>query len=114
MSRMRSLYVESGPRRGSSSAVTSALVNYHVARWNLLKNLGVMSVEGERFWLKKQGLSGDTSTNNPKETGNLPEVVTPRQIFGEPDAQMLRTEDPTVPMFLRWKDRSPTPGREDC
>jgi len=66
--------------------VTSALVNYHVARWNLLKNLGVMSVKGERFWLKKQGLSGDTSTNNPEETRNLPEVVPPGQVFGEPDA----------------------------
>lgn len=64
--------------------VTSAIVNYHVARWNLLKNLGVMSVEGEQFWLKKQEVSGENPTQGGEEPEGLPQVVTPSQVFGEP------------------------------
>ena len=65
--------------------VTSAIVNYHVARWNLLKNLGVMSVEGEQFWLKKQEVSGENATQGAEEPEGLPQVVTPSQVFGEPE-----------------------------
>ena len=65
--------------------VTSSIVNYHVARWNLLKNLGVMSVEGEQFWLKKQGVSGENITQGAGEPEVLPRVVTPSQVFGEPE-----------------------------
>ena len=65
--------------------VTSAIVNYHVARWNLLKNLGVMSVEGEQFWLKKQEVSGENVTQGAEEPEGLPQVVTPSQVFGEPE-----------------------------
>jgi len=42
----------------AQNAVTGAMVNYHVARWNLLKNLGVMRVETGQFWLKNQPISG--------------------------------------------------------
>ena len=63
--------------------VTSAVVDYHVARWNLLKNLGALSVEGEQFWLKKQGVSGENITQEAGEPEVLPRVVTPSQVFGE-------------------------------
>ena len=67
--------------------VTSAIVDYHVARWNLLKNLGVLSVEGEQFWLKNQSVSGSSTADNPEAAEILPEVITPEQVFGGPKTQ---------------------------
>ena len=67
--------------------VTSAVVDYHVARWNLLKNLGVLSVEGEQFWLKNQSVSGSSTGDNPETAEILPEVITPEQVFGGSEAK---------------------------
>ena len=67
--------------------VTSAVVDYHVARWNLLKNLGALSVEGEQFWLKNQSVSGSSTADNPEAAEILPEVITPEQVFGGPKTQ---------------------------
>ena len=67
--------------------VTSAVVDYHVARWNLLKNLGALSVEGEQFWLKNQSVSGSSTAYNPEAAEILPEVITPEQVFGGPKTQ---------------------------
>ena len=67
--------------------VTSAVVDYHVARWNLLKNLGTLSVEGEQFWLKNQSVSGSSTPVNPETAEILPEVITPEQVFGGSEAK---------------------------
>ena len=67
--------------------VTSAVVDYHVARWNLLKNLGTLSVEGEQFWLKNQSVSGSSTGDNPETVEILPEVITPEQVFGGSEAK---------------------------
>ena len=67
--------------------VTSAVVDYHVARWNLLKNLGALSVGGEQFWLKNQSVSGSSTADNPEAAEILPEVITPEQVFGGPKTQ---------------------------
>ena len=67
--------------------VTSAVVDYHVARWNLLKNLGALSVEGEQFWLKNQSVSGSSTADNPEAVEILPEVITPEQVFGGSEAK---------------------------
>ena len=67
--------------------VTSAVVDYHVARWNLLKNLGVLSVESEQFWLKNQFVFGSSTAVNPETAEILPEVITPEQVFGGPKTQ---------------------------
>ncbi len=67
--------------------VTSAIVDYHVARWNLLKNLGVLRVEGEQFWLKNQSVFGFSSASNTGNEEILPKVITPEQVFGGPQKQ---------------------------
>ena len=67
--------------------VTSAIVDYHVARWNLLKNLGALSVEGEQFWLKNQSVSDSSTPVNPETAEILPEVITPEQVFGGSEAK---------------------------
>ncbi|MBT6450528.1 MAG: TolC family protein [Verrucomicrobiales bacterium] len=67
----------------AQNAVTGAMVNYHVARWNLLKDLGVMRVETGQFWLGNQPLLGVAAPVIPSAAGQLPNVVTPGQVFGE-------------------------------
>lgn len=67
----------------AQNAVTSAMVNYHVARWKLLKNLGIMRVEAGQFWLKNQPIPGVPAPVNPSIGAQLPNVVTPGQVFGE-------------------------------
>ena len=67
----------------AQNAVTSAMVNYHVARWKLLKNLGIMRVGTGQFWLKTQPIPGVPAPVNPDVGAQLPNVVTPGQVFGE-------------------------------
>jgi outer membrane protein TolC len=67
----------------AQNAVTGAMVNYHVARWNLLKNLGVMRVETGQFWLKNQPIPGMPAPVNTGAAAQLPSVVTPKEVFGE-------------------------------
>ena len=67
----------------AQNAVTGAMVNYHVARWNLLKDLGVMRVETGQFWLGNQPLLGVAAPVIPSAAAQLPNVVTPGQVFGE-------------------------------
>jgi outer membrane protein TolC len=67
----------------AQNAVTGAMVSYHVARWNLLKNLGVIRVEAGQFWLKNQPIPGVPAPVNLGVGAQLPNVVTPGQVFGE-------------------------------
>ena len=67
----------------AQNAVTGAMVNYHVARWNLLKNLGIMRVETGQFWLKNQPIPGVAAPILSGAGARLPNVVTPGQVFGE-------------------------------
>jgi hypothetical protein len=67
----------------AQNAVTGAMVNYHVARWNLLKNLGVMRVEAGQFWLGNQPILGVAAPVIPGAAAQLPNVITPGQVFGE-------------------------------
>ncbi|MBC8326318.1 MAG: TolC family protein [Verrucomicrobia subdivision 3 bacterium] len=67
----------------AQNAVTGAMVNYHVARWNLLKNLGIMRVGTGQFWLKNQPLPGVSAAINTGAAAQLPSVVTPKEVFGE-------------------------------
>jgi len=61
--------------------VTSAIVNYHVARWNLLKNLGIMRVDEKRFWLQAQAVPGVPAP--PAGAAALPQLITPDEVFGD-------------------------------
>lgn len=63
--------------------VTSAIVNYHVARWNLLKDLGILNVNDAEFWLRPQVIPGVAPPVLPGAPAALPAVITPSQVFGE-------------------------------
>ena len=64
----------------AQNAVTEAMVDYHVTRLNLLKDLGTLNVESSQFWLREQTIPGFRAT---AEIGaELPEVVPPEKVFG--------------------------------
>jgi hypothetical protein len=48
-----------------------------------LKNLGVIRVEAGQFWLKNQPIPGVPAPVNLGVGAQLPNVVTPGQVFGE-------------------------------
>jgi outer membrane protein TolC len=64
----------------AQNAVTEAMVDYHVTRLNLLKDLGTLNVESPQFWLKGQSVPGFRPT--AEDGAELPEVVPPEQVFG--------------------------------
>lgn len=66
----------------AQNALTRALVNYHVARWNLLKNLGLMDVKRDQFWLKRQEVPGVRPATAQPAEGDLPAVDPPDKVFG--------------------------------
>ena len=61
----------------AENAVTKAVVDFHIARLTFLKNLGVLSVEADQFWLPNQPAPGGEVPDN-----TLPNVPTPQQVFG--------------------------------
>ncbi|MEW6304140.1 MAG: TolC family protein [Verrucomicrobiota bacterium] len=67
----------------SQNAVTQALVDYHVARLNLLRDLGTLRVDVDKFWLAEQPLPQPRSgTPQPAaEPTLLEEVIPPDKLF---------------------------------
>ena len=66
----------------AQNALTRALVNYHVARWNLLKNLGLLDVKEDQFWLRRQNAPGVRPVPTVPADGGLPGVDPPDKVFG--------------------------------
>jgi len=66
------------------NAVTQALVDYHVARLQLLLNLGALDTGQERFWLRDQPIPGlAPRVQGPSQpTGQSDEIIPPDQLFG--------------------------------
>jgi outer membrane protein TolC len=63
----------------AKNALTAAMVEYHAARWGLLRDLGVIRTDMDRFWLAKQTI--------PVQAGAAGAVVP------QPDAERLIPPD---------------------
>jgi hypothetical protein len=68
------------------NSFAAALVDYHVTRLQLMRDLGVLRVDEDKFWLADYAASlrprDPTTTSGPagQVAGPLP-VVTPEQLF---------------------------------
>jgi outer membrane protein TolC len=66
------------------NALTSVLVDYHLARLNLLNDIGVLDTGADRFWLSEPAVlrtgEGQTTETAAAKTG---EVISPEQLFGK-------------------------------
>ena len=64
------------------NALTQALVDYHLARLNLLVDLGVLNTSPEKFWLAEQKPAGlpDAKTGASVKT-EADSVVPPDKLF---------------------------------
>ncbi len=64
----------------AQNAVTQSLVDYHVARLGLLRDIGLLNIDEEQFWLRPQILPGSqTAPGKPIDD----QIVAPEQLFGE-------------------------------
>lgn len=84
-SQIRDLLEAQDARIRSQNGVTQTLVDYHIARLNLLLRIGVLNTDIDRFWIAEHPLPGvaasTTSVAVKPVAGNEP-LVTPEELFG--------------------------------
>lgn len=70
----------------AQNALTSALVNYHLARLNLLHDMGVFDAGLPQFWVKNPPLPAvkrKVSETTPVNTAASDRLITPEELFRE-------------------------------
>ncbi len=84
-SQIRDLLEAQDARIRSQNGVTQTLVDYHIARLNLLLRIGVLKTDADRFWIAEQPLPGhaDQAALAPAPAATVTEpLITPDQLFG--------------------------------
>jgi len=85
-SQIRDLLEAQDARIRSQNGVTQTLVDYHIARLNLLLRIGVLKTDEDRFWIAEQPLPGHADqaapTTAPAATPVAEPLITPDQLFG--------------------------------
>lgn len=66
----------------AQNAVTQTLVDYHLARLGLMRDIGVLNIDQEQFWLKPQ-VPRTFRQGAPAGKPDEDDVVPPSQLFGE-------------------------------
>jgi outer membrane protein TolC len=67
----------------ANNAVTLTLLNYHLTRLRLLRDLGIMKSDDEKFWLKDHITlyKGAAAAAQAKATGASTELIPPDKLF---------------------------------
>jgi len=86
-SQIRDLLEAQDARIRSQNGVTQTLVDYHIARLNLLLRIGVLKTDEDRFWIAEQPLPGQADqavvpTTTPAASSITEPLITPDQLFG--------------------------------
>lgn len=85
-SQIRDLLESQDARIRSLNGVTQTLVDYHIARLNLLLRIGVLKTDTDRFWIAEQPLPGQAEqaarTTAPAASSVTDPLITPDQLFG--------------------------------
>ncbi len=82
-SQIRDLLESQDARIRSQNGLTQTLVDYHIARLNLLLRIGVLKTDIERFWIADQSLPSQISSAMTPAVSAAPEsLITPDQLFG--------------------------------
>lgn len=71
----------------AQNALTSALINYHLARLNLLHDMGVFDASLPRFWVTNPAFPTIKRKNSeiiPVNTAASERLITPEELFREP------------------------------
>jgi outer membrane protein TolC len=64
------------------NSLTQAVVDYHLARLNLLIDLGVLNTDRSRFWMAEQPIPGTTDNPDAKPSPPNDDVIPPEKLFG--------------------------------
>lgn len=84
-SQIRDLLEAQDARIRSQNGVTQTLVDYHIARLNLLLRIGVLRSDKDRFWVAEHPLPGDADkmpVAAPEPANANDSLITPDQLFG--------------------------------
>ena len=84
-SQIRDLLEAQDARIRSQNGVTQTLVDYHIARLNLLLRIGVLNTDTQRFWIAEHPLPGEAANTKPmavKPVAGTEPLVTPEELFG--------------------------------
>ncbi len=83
-SQIRDLLDAQDARVRALNGVTQNLVDYHIARLNLLLRIGVLKSDFEKFWIADQPLPGQMAMKTePADAEKKPDtLITPDQLFG--------------------------------
>jgi outer membrane protein TolC len=83
-SQIRDLLEAQDARVRAQNGVTQSLVDYHIARLNLLLRIGVLRSDFDKFWIADQPLPGEMAMQpEPANGEQKPDVlITPDQLFG--------------------------------
>jgi len=84
-SQIRDLLEAQDARIRSQNGVTQTLVDYHIARLNLLLRIGVLNTDTDRFWIAEHPLPGEAANAAPlavKPVAGTEILITPEELFG--------------------------------
>jgi len=81
-SEMRDLLEAETAQLQARNALTQALLDYHIARYEFLRNMGILEVDEEGFWIRDL-LASPTGTEAepPQQLLDADTVITPEQLF---------------------------------
>lgn len=83
-SQIRDLLDAQDSRVRAQNAVTQNLVDYHIARLNLLLRIGALRTDFEKFWIAEHTIPGvEIKPPEPsKDINSVDNLITPDQLFG--------------------------------
>lgn len=64
-------------------AFTQALIDYYVARMGLLRDIGVLDINQDKFWMRAQLTPAAVAPAAPRQADAGGTIVTPEQLFGK-------------------------------
>lgn len=80
---MRDLLEAEAAQLQARNALTQALIDYHVARYGLLRNMGILEVDEEGIWIRTILSQAPESPEVIQARQETKEVITPEELFAQ-------------------------------
>jgi outer membrane protein TolC len=80
---MRDLLEAEAAQLQARNALTQALIDYHVARYGLLRDMGILEVDEEGIWIRTILSQATESPEIIQASQESKEVITPEELFAQ-------------------------------
>jgi outer membrane protein TolC len=78
---MRDLLEAEAAQLQARNALTQALIDYHVARYQFLRNMGILETDEEGLWIRDILQEPDPASVRPRTGLDAADVITPDELF---------------------------------